>query len=199
MQREQDVYQHISRGLATFRAKRYIRPYASISHHFNQSHVLKGDSLFCTPYPQFTQTGVGVIDAPRVCAAPSWWGATQRCQCGRWEAGGGAAGRRLATQHSAAEVRSPRCNATPRCHVTPRVIKPGSKHSVTAGLNEAESCKSAQAVCRLHHTVTFHSVAVKFAHRHTSSCFHNSIFLKRQGCTDQKNSSNTNLSSVTVW
>lgn len=51
----------------------------------------------CTSYPQLTQTGVRVVDAPRVCAAPSWWGASQWSQRGRREAWGCTSGRWLRT------------------------------------------------------------------------------------------------------
>lgn len=54
----------------------------------------------CAPYPKFTQTGVGVVDATGVCAAPPWWGATQWGQGGCWEAWGGTSGRGLRTQHA---------------------------------------------------------------------------------------------------
>lgn len=90
--------------------------------------------LYCTPYPKFTQTGVGVIDATGVCAAPSWRGATQRCQGGCWEAWGGTAGRRLETQH-ATELRK-----------TVRKTQKNSTHTHNVSFN----------------TITWHHLALKW-------------------------------------
>lgn len=63
------------------------------------SHVYRMAGL-CTSYPQLTQTGIRVVDAPRVCAAPSRWGASQWSQCGCWEARSCTSGRWLRTHKS---------------------------------------------------------------------------------------------------
>lgn len=81
------------------------------------SHVYRMAGL-CTSYPQLTQTGIRVVDAPRVCAAPSRWGASQWSQCGCWEARSCTSGRWLRTHKSHTPNQKNEKNTPPRCCIT---------------------------------------------------------------------------------
>lgn len=79
----------------------------------------------CTPYPQLIQTGIGVVDAPRICAAPSRWRASQWSQCGCWEAWSCTSGRWLRSHtHPHKHPKSEKHEETtsPSCYITVKLF-----------------------------------------------------------------------------
>lgn len=99
------IVSHLGHILALF----FFSPTTGVRHVYRTVRL-------CRSYPQLTQTGVRVVDAPRVCAAPSWWGASQWSQCGCREAWCGTSGRWLRTHMSHVPNQKNDKNTSPSCY-----------------------------------------------------------------------------------